>query len=106
VLEEQIQDIRPVRDYVFQPKLLPTADTARWFVLSQIRTLVQRQMLEKELSPLPEGTSLSVLVNCFLMALPAEHRLALLIDLTDIWGQMGADESMLATLREVTGLDR
>ena len=106
VIEEQIQDLRPLREYLLQPESLPKADTARWFVLSQIRASVQNDELATELVPLPVGSSLSALVNRFLMALPTEHRLSLLVSLTDKWGEIGADQAMLLTLREVTGLVR
>ena len=43
-------------------------------------------------------------VNRFLMKLPQEHRFALLVDLVEIWGALGADEALFASLKEVTGL--
>jgi hypothetical protein len=43
-------------------------------------------------------------INKFHMALPQEHRFALLIDMVEEWGKLGAGEALLATLKEVTGL--
>ena len=35
---------------------------------------------------------------------PQEHRLTLLVDLVRQWGELGADDVMLETLWEVTGV--
>ena len=44
-------------------------------------------------------------VNRFLLSLPQEHRLALLVDTVDEWSRLGADDSLLKTLLDVTGID-
>jgi hypothetical protein len=43
-------------------------------------------------------------INDFLLGLPQDHRFALLVDMVSEWGDLGADEALLASLREVTGL--
>ena len=77
------------------PEKLPTADTARWFVINRLRTLIQR----RELPPIRPD-----MVNRFLESLPNEFRFAVLVDLVDRWAEMGADNSMFVALKEVTGL--
>jgi len=105
VAEERIDDLRPLRDYVLGLSPLPGEDTARWFVLSQIRGLVSSGRLEAELGAMPAGETLESALNRFLLSLSMEHRLALLVSLVGSWGRLGADESMLKTLVEVTGLE-
>jgi MoxR-like ATPase len=93
--EEAIDQLQPLTDYIYEPANLPTEDSARWFVLCRIRTLVQRGEL-KEIDP--------DVVNRFLMAIPQEHRFALLVDLVAEWGALGASRSLIETLKEVTGV--
>ena len=93
--EESLAEILPIEDYFDAPEKLPEADTARWFVINRLRTLVQR----RELPPIP-----AYKVSTFLAALPNEFRFAVLIDLVDRWSELGADESMFKALKEVTGL--
>jgi hypothetical protein len=93
--EESIDDLRPLEDYIFEPDLLPSDDTARWFVLCRIRSLVQRG----ELTGFDPGA-----INAFLVAVPEEHSFALLLDLVPQWGRLGADPALLETLKSVTGL--
>jgi hypothetical protein len=93
--EEAIDGLLPLNDYLLDPTKLPKEDTARWFVLCRIRTLVKRG----EMPSLSPET-----LNRFLMQIPQEHRFALLIDMVEQWGQLGATEALLATLKEVTGL--
>ena len=103
--EERIQNLEPMREYLMDPGKLPSEDTARWFVLSQLRAAVAGGTLERDISPLPDGDTAASLTNRFLRALPEEHRMALLVGLVQYWGALGADEAMLETLRNVTGLD-
>jgi hypothetical protein len=93
--EEAISDLRPLEDYIFYPHLLPEEDSARWFILCRIRALVQRGALT--------GVPTEV-INVFLAQVPQEHRFALLVDLVEQWGALGANEALLDTLREVMGL--
>jgi hypothetical protein len=93
--EESLAEIRPIEEYFADPSLLPDADTARWFVINRLRKLIAA----RELPPLaPE------LVNSFLAALPDEFRFAVLVDLVPEWSELGAEQSMLDALKEVTGL--
>ena len=93
--EEGLADVRPIEDYLADPVLLPSWDTARWFVIHRLRTLVKRNEL-----PLTDPTR----INAFLAALPPEFRFALLIDLVDEWAELGASDAMFDSLKEVTGL--
>ncbi len=93
--EESLAEILPIEQYFESPEKLPEADTARWFVINRLRTLIQRRELPKIR---PE------LVNHFLAALPSEFRFAVLVDLVDRWAELGAEHSMLVALKEVTGL--
>ena len=92
--EARLGDLRPPLDYITNPGLLPKDDTALWFVLSGIRGLVTRGEVEVS----------SGAINRFLLKLTPEHRFVLLVGLIDAWGQLGAEEAMLASLKEVTGL--
>lgn len=93
--EAGIPDLEPPAAYIEDPGKLPRDDTARWFVLCRIRNAVQSGALPE----LPPET-----VNRFLLGLPQEHRFALLVDLVERWGRLGAHEALLASLKEVTGL--
>ena len=93
--EAQLGELHPPLDYIILPELLPEDDAARWFVLSAIRGLVA--------SGEPLGADPETL-NAFLAALPADHRFALFVGLVERWGTLGAAPSMLAALKEATGL--
>ncbi len=93
--EESIGRLHPMDYYFGHPETLPSADTARWFVLNAIRQHVR------------EGTLTGVTaraVNRFLRTLPHEHQLTLLTDLVERWGALGADPAMLDLLKAVTHL--
>jgi MoxR-like ATPase len=89
--EEAIQELRPPTDYVEDPTLLPTEDTPRSFILWRLRNLVRRN----ELRAPPEQ------VNRFLLSLPPEHRMGLLVNLVREWGELGAGEALRKSLEEV-----
>ena len=94
--EESLADIFPIEDYFADPSRLPThSDTACWFIISRLRRMMQRGL---PLLVKPDQ------VNGFLAALSNEFRCAVLLDLVDEWGRLGASEAMLATLKEITGL--
>jgi hypothetical protein len=93
--EEAITGLRTVVEYLHHPEMIPQADTARWFVLSRIRTAITRG----EVKGVPE-----TVVNHFLASLPEEHRFVLLVDQVEAWGRLGAGKAMLDTLEEVTGI--
>lgn len=93
--EENVANLLPLIDYIKDPSKLPTSDAARWFVLSRLRRAVRiKEFPEVE----PE------VLNAFLMAIPAEHRFSLFVDLVPSWGELGADQAMLESLLDVTGL--
>ena len=43
-------------------------------------------------------------IETFLSSLPGEIRFSLLVGLVNIWGDLGASDSLLSSLREATGL--
>jgi hypothetical protein len=45
-------------------------------------------------------------IDRFVRALTQEQRLTLLVDMVPVWAQLGAEEAMLETLCEVTGVGR
>jgi hypothetical protein len=93
--EEAINGLLPLEDYLARPELLPAEETARWFVFCRIRNLVKRDNLK---GATPET------VNRFLLGVPPEHRFALIVDMVDRWGRLGAADALKTTLQEVTGL--
>jgi MoxR-like ATPase len=93
--EEPIARLRPAEHYVAHPEELPSADAARWFVLNRVRRLAETGQLDKQ----PPSA-----INRFLRSLSQEHRLMMLVDMVPVWGKLGADDLMLETLWEVTGV--
>ena len=93
--EEAIEDLLPPKHYIESPEQMPSADAARWFLLQRVRALLVRGELT---GFTPEQ------INRFLLALPADHRFALLVGLVRQWGALGADEAMFDSLRHATGL--
>ncbi len=93
--EEQIDGLLPLEQYIEDPDLLPQADAACWLVLHHIRAMVRRGELA--------GTDPRT-INRFLSNLAQEHRFAVLVDLVDQWGALGADDALLGALQEVTGV--
>ncbi|MGF1580557.1 MAG: AAA family ATPase, partial [Gemmataceae bacterium] len=94
VTEEDLSEIRSMNEYIHDPGLLPTTDTARWFVLTRIRHLVETGRLTR-IDPHQ--------VNGFLRSLPQEHICSLLVGLVPQWGELGGREAMLELLHELTG---
>lgn len=95
--EQQIRNLRPLEDYLQAPSLLPEDDIALWFVLHSLRGAIQYQ--RDRFRNLPPAA-----INAFLCALSPEHRSALLVDLVEEWGALGAEEAFWKTLHEATGL--
>jgi MoxR-like ATPase len=93
--EESIDGLLPLDEYIREPGRLPSEDTARWFVLCRIRSLVKRNELKNVTS---------AQVNGFLLGIPEEHRFALLVDMVPEWGALGASPALIETLTSVTGL--
>jgi MoxR-like ATPase len=90
--EESIGAIQPMERYLRQPDLLPTGDSARWFVLDCIRQFVRDGRAE--------GTPARI-VNRFLRSLTPEHQLMVLTDMVEAWGALGADKAMRELLFKV-----
>jgi MoxR-like ATPase len=90
--EEAIGPMRPVADYIAQPDLMPKADAARWFILNCIR----QQVRDGRLTGLKPRV-----VNRFLRSLTPEHQLAVLTDLVEQWGALGAERAMFDLLKKV-----
>jgi hypothetical protein len=95
--EEGITRLRPPEYYVEHPAELPATEAGRWFMLNRIRKLAEAGKLDR-LSP--------KVIESFFRALSQEHRLTMLLDMVPLWGKMGAEEVMLETLFEVTGVSR
>lgn len=95
VAVNQIGELRPIKEYLNDPSLLPQKDSARWFVFSRMRDLLRR-------GEFPEVSEQRL--NAFLMSLPQEHRFSLFVDLVHAWGRLGADQAMLDSLLELTGI--
>ncbi len=121
--EHEIETPRSAWEYLAGHAELPDGDAARWFVLNWIRETVGREVWERDIDSgnaddslywlrngwfLPKKSDLRRVspeqVNRFLMQLPQEHWFALLVDLVEVWGALGADEALFASLKEVTGL--
>jgi hypothetical protein len=93
--EEAIGAMHPLERYVEEPAVLPKGDVARWFVLNCIRQQVRDGKLK--------GVARRA-IDRFLRSLPRENQLALLADLVEQWGALGADRAMLDLLKGVARL--
>jgi hypothetical protein len=90
--EESVTPLRDLADYLREPHTLPSGESGRWFVLDCIRQQVREGRLD---AIEPE------VIDRFLRALPDEHQLAVLTDLVEPWGALGADSAMLELLGRV-----
>jgi MoxR-like ATPase len=100
--EHDVAPPEPLEKYLnCGASLLPNYDSGRWFILNWIREEVARHHAAGDLAELGVPAEK---VNRFLMQLPQEHRFALLVDTVPAWSQLGADESMLQSLVELTGI--
>jgi len=93
--EEGLGDMRPVPEYFDDPALLPTSETAMWFLVSRTRNALSGGELA---ATRPEK------VIGFLQAIGEEYRFALILDLVEKWAELGVSELLLETLKTVTGL--
>ena len=93
--EEQIDGLPDVRACIADPKLMPKEPTANWFIIHRVRMLLAAGNLT--------GFSPDQ-INEFLRRVSQEFRFALLVDLVPEWGNLGADEVLLHSLKEITGL--
>ena len=91
--EESSGPVQPLADYLRNPSLLPTGESARWFILDCIRQFVR----DGRADDLPPKQ-----INRFLASLSQEHQLILLTGMVDKWGAIGAEPAMAALLRKVT----
>ena len=114
--EEEIAILPPLV-YLKDPTKLPETNTALWFVLHQLRTIVEQHKIvanedgiivanpdsDYVVSPGLRVTRSNI--DRFLTQVPQEHRFALLVGLVPEWSELGADKSMLRSLEEVTGME-
>ena len=87
--------MHPLERYVEQPSVLPKGEVARWFVLNCIR----QQVRDGKLKGIARRA-----IDRFLRSLPRENQLALLTDMFEQWGALGADRAMLDLLKGVAKL--
>jgi hypothetical protein len=90
--EDSMGPVHPLEVYFERPDLLPSGDSARWFILDCIRQFVR------------DGRAAGIppkVVNRFLRSLSAEHQLILLTDMVETWGALGADKAMYDLLKKV-----
>ncbi len=92
-LAEESGTVQPLEAYIRDPGLLPSGESARWFILDCIRQFV-RDGRADDLPP--------KIVNRFLKSLSQEHQLILLTGMVDTWGRIGAERAMMDLLRKVT----
>lgn len=114
--ERSVNPPAPVEDCLTLKAELPVEDSGRWFILNWIREQIHHEYYrllgslridEYTTDTDPENCTPLVTpeqVNAFLLSLPEEHRFALLVDSVTEWAQLGADESLLRTLIDVTGI--
>lgn len=93
--EDNLEDLLPIEEYIEFPERLPSQDTARWFIINRLRYWIN-------CNEFPRLDSEKV--DRFLGTLPSEFRFAVMVDLVDRWAELGASQSMLDALKEVTGL--
>ena len=95
MVDSGLESLPSAFDCLKNVALLPSEPSGAWFVLQRIRKAVSERNVD--------GLT-SHEVNRFLTKLNQEYRFALLVDLVPQWGELGANQSLLETLREVTGL--
>lgn len=98
--EHSVTAPRPLEDYFNGSAKLPADDSGRWFVLNWIREQLMVVATREALLPRVNADD----VNRFLLALPQEHRFALLVDIVWAWSELGADDALLKSLIDVTGI--
>jgi hypothetical protein len=101
--EHDITPPRPLEDYLTGSATLPDDDSGRWFILNWIREELDRRCRELD-RPFDIDGVTAEHVNQFLLGLPQEHRFALLVDSVWLWSKLGADEALLKSLLDVTGI--
>jgi hypothetical protein len=94
IKEMKIDQFLPAEKYVLNPDMLPKEHTSLWFLLNLIRSRLLKKTIKFE----------PVVINKFLMSLPQEQRFAMFADSVKEWGELGAQEALLESLKEITGL--
>lgn len=92
----ELDELKPLELYIQQPDLLPKDQSALWFVLNLIKKKILKEEIKVE----------KKVLNEFLINLPQEYRFALLAGNVHNWGYMGANNAILDSLKEITGLTR
>jgi MoxR-like ATPase len=95
MLDSGLEHLPSANDCLKNVALLPSEPSAAWFVLQRIRIAISERTVD--------GLTAAE-INEFLTTLNQEYRFALLVDLVPQWGELGANQALLETLREVTGL--
>ena len=90
--EDSMGPVHALEVYFERPDLLPSGDSARWFILDCIRQFVR----DGRAAGMPPKV-----VNRFLRSLSSEHQLILLTDMVETWGALGADKAMYDLLKKV-----
>jgi hypothetical protein len=99
--EHDVEPPQPLEAYLTGSAALPDYDAGRWFVLNWIREELSRLYHSYDI---PELAVTAERVNEFLLGLPQEHRFALLVDTVPAWSMLGADDALLRSLVDVTGI--
>jgi len=95
MVEEEIEELLPLEDYLTHPEKLSTEPSIAWFILSRIKTAVRDGRLDHL-----DGSVL----NEFLLSIPREQCFALLVNDVYHWGRLGVNDALFEALVEVTGL--
>lgn len=93
--EQNFNNILPPIEYILNPAKIPANLSEKWFALSLIRSIVKNGEL-KNIS--------AEKINQFLKSIDQESRFALLVDLLQNWVELGAEQAMFDSLKEITGL--
>lgn len=99
--ESKMGELKTPQYYICNPKEIPEERTQRWFILHAIR----QSVLLNSADQLSLAECNSKQINAFLSSLPAEERAAILLGLVSEWRNLGADQAILKTLKEMTGIE-
>lgn len=103
LVEDGLNKLHALPDYLRDPGLLPDSETARWFVVSRFRQAIIRGDYRNWRALWPRD-ELAPRVNGFIRALPQEFRFALVCDQIPIWSHLGGEDALREMLADVTGL--
>ena len=82
-MEKELKDLLHPNVYIKDPGRFPKNPTAQWFIISQIRGLVETDMLIDVTTDE---------LGIFFSTIPNEFKMALVQGLTEKWGELGADD--------------